>query len=201
MLKRAQQNALFLLLDSQEDKFKKFVHSCNELDSETVISSRDSREGFVGCTLLHEACRFGNLDAVVFLIGLGHIVDCIDTSVSGVTPLMEAISANNVDIVEFLIKNGASLSFQDFRGENAFHYAARIGTIMCLVLLQSQDVSSADIRNTLMSKNVKLRLPESLAINSFVADMLRQYRETGIFERPPRARNNKNNNNKVSTLP
>lgn len=195
MLKRAQQNALFLLIDSPEDKFKKFVYACNELDSETVVSSRDSRDGFAGCTLLHEACKFGNFDAVVFLIGLGHIIDCIDTSVSGVTPLMEAIMINNIEIVEFLIKNGASLSCRDFRGENAFHYAARVGTRICLALLQNQEVSSADVKHILMSKNVKLRLPESLAVNPFVGDMLRQFRETGRFEQP--IRTNKKNSNKV----
>jgi ankyrin repeat protein len=178
---------LFLKLSPADTSSTKFIEFCKGMDSATVIASRDSRPGYEGCTLLHEACRYGCMNAVVYLIGIGHLIDCIDTSVAGVTPLMEAIQENQLEVVEFLMRSGVSLFQVDVRGENAMHYGARVGSRMCKLLLSHPEVAPSDYRVLLSTKNIKLALPEDVAANSFIKTMFQSIRETGSFEPPKRA--------------
>jgi hypothetical protein len=186
MLRIAQQSALFLLLNAGDPESQKFIKACEELDPETVISSRDHRPGFFGCTLLHIASRYGLQRAAIYLIGLGHDIDVIDSSVSGATPLMEAVVAGQLEMVALLQNSGASITFLDFRGENVFHHAARKGFTVCKTLLGYRDISMSDVHQALRTRNTKKMLPEQLEVNPSIADLLKQYRETGQYIRPQR---------------
>lgn len=182
MLKGIQQQSLFPQLINGDVENRKFIDSCNQLDSSIVISARDGRLPYQGYTLLHMAAALGCSGAVTHLIGLGHIIDCIDTSVSRVTPLMLAIKENQIETTDILVKAGASLYQADIRGESSLHYGARRGMIICKVLLSSREMGAIDYRLLLGTKNIKLKLPEEVAVSPFIANMFKSIRETGSFE-------------------
>ena len=173
------QHNLFLLLSNGDSSCKKFFAACEEMDLDVVIKSRDMRDDYAGLTLLHEASRFGYSSAVQYLLNAGHAIDILDSSVSGVTPLMEAIMANHIDTVGMLVKCGASLTHQDVRGENAFHYAARSGSRIVKCLIRNCALSKDQIQGAVCVTNVKLKFPEDVAINSLTKEVLVSLRERG----------------------
>ena len=102
-----------------------FKQKCNEVPTDVLIKLRDKRIGNEGRTLLHNAARSGSLSAVLHLIRLGHAIEPTDSSLSKITPLMDAITAQNVEIAIVLVESGANIFQQDVNGENSLHYAAR----------------------------------------------------------------------------
>ncbi|KAK4164315.1 hypothetical protein QBC43DRAFT_49554 [Cladorrhinum sp. PSN259] len=54
---------------------------------------------------------------------------------SGTTPLLVAVKARRVDLVELLLDNGAKISVKDSRGRSALFFAAREGDFATLALL------------------------------------------------------------------
>jgi hypothetical protein len=168
MLRSVQQRTLFSHISAADPEGFGFIEACDELESEVVINARDSRPGTECNTLLHEAARTGCGSVVLHLIDLGHIVDCIDTCVSKVTPLLVAIKAGNLDAVEIIMRAGASLYHTDVRGDNALHYGARGGSRMCKLLLRHPDLTSADYHTLLSTQNIKLCLPVDMAANEYI---------------------------------
>ncbi len=73
-----------------------------------------------GNTPLCAAIIKGDLAAVKKFIEYGSDVN--ETS-NGLTPLMFAARYNKVDIIKFLLENGADKSVQDGKGNNALKYA------------------------------------------------------------------------------
>lgn len=134
---------------------------------------------FHNLTLLHMAARMGLTKAIEHLLSLGQEIDIIDTSVSKRTPLFEAILAGQEDAVYILIKYGAQIGHQDVNGENAFHYAAKVGARMLKVLYSNCDQSKADIQRLLSVTNIKLQFPEDRAVNSITKEILVDLRQYG----------------------
>jgi hypothetical protein len=190
-LKTAQQQSLFTLLRPSDRVSAAFIEACDKVPRDVVITARDTRPGYEGKTLLHEAARLGCLAAVNLLIQIGHEIDCIDTCVHKVTPFMEAVRANHLEVADALQMAGASVHTIDLRGENVFHYAARTGVRICKLLVLNQELKMNDLRTALSARSVKRALPEDLAANPYIANMLRSFRETGDFVPP--VRQNKRN--------
>lgn len=175
----AVQQNLLLSLQSDNPNCKSFLEQCNNLDRDVILSTRDIRLEYHNLTLLHMASRLGLNKAIEHLLSLGQEIDVIDTSVSKRTPLLEAILAGQVDAVHILIKYGAQLGHQDVNGENAFHYAAKIGSRMLKVLYSNCDLSKADIQRLLSVTNIKLQFPEDRAVNSITKEVLMNLRQHG----------------------
>lgn len=185
MLRGVQQQSLFPHLSAWGNTGRAFIDACNELDAEIVISARDTRPGTEGNTLLHEAARNGCNEAALHLIEIGHIIDCIDSCVAKVTPLFIAISTGNIEMVEILMRAGASLYHTDIRGDNAFHYAAKVGSRMCKTLFRHPDLSAADYRALLSTRNIKLLRPVEMATNSYIEKLFYSVQGNGASRDPP----------------
>ena len=176
---------LFETLESGDVKF--FCDKCDKIEKEyniqVILNARDSRLGFEGRTLLHNASRYSHstLGAGQYLIQKGSNVDATDSSVSVITPLMDAILANSVQSAISLVQAGANLYAQDMSGENALHYCARNGsTIMIHKILQAAELSPSGIQELLSQTNVKLKFPEDVAKNQLTREVLKDYRKTGM---------------------
>jgi len=76
-----------------------------------------------GSTPLHNAVRFGSLEAVKFCLDAGADVNAKDSY--GVTPLMYAASGNNVDAAKLLLEHGADAQLKNPRGQTAMDLVSR----------------------------------------------------------------------------
>ncbi len=103
-----------------------------------------------GSTLLHVACRFSHLEIAKYLVDrvfnvwgkeqLHAFLNCIDSSISQMTPLIELSRSTNgltkdrSAIAEVLINRGASLHLADINGDTPLHWAVRYVPFRCLTL-------------------------------------------------------------------
>lgn len=81
---------------------------------------------------IHDYVREGNIKAVSRLINQGVYIDCVDKKNSYQTPLMIAVSNPDVsiDMVSFLVKNGADVNAQKYQTlETPLYYAVTAGEI------------------------------------------------------------------------
>lgn len=157
-----------------------FKQKCNEVPTDVLIKLRDKRIGNEGRTLLHNAARSGSLSAVLHLIRLGHAIEPTDSSLSKITPLMDAITAQNVEIAIVLVESGANIFQQDVNGENSLHYAARSGNCrMIKWIIKAANLSKEQIQDLNSTTNIRLKFPEDLACNSMAKDILVNFRQQG----------------------
>jgi len=166
------------LFTEQVDKFK----NCD------LSSFRDATIGFEGKTLLHHACKMGNMRMVRYLIAAGHNVEVYDTSVSLRTPLMQAIESGFIHISALLVQSGAALETVDIRNENALHWAARSSCRMVKSIVQASGLGYAQLQSLASMTNIKLLFPEDVALNPIIQEALVSLREKGYF--PVRVRRN-----------
>lgn len=157
-----------------------FAEKCNAMPDEFIVGLRDIRVGNHGRTLLHNAVRNGKMNAVLYLIRKGCPVDAVESRLSEMTPLMDAITAKRFDIATVLVEAGADISKVDVNGENALHYAARSGsTRMIRNLIKASNLSAPQIQELTAVTNIKLQFPEDVAGSSMAKDVLVQFREYG----------------------
>lgn len=157
-----------------------FKEKSAELMPSQLVNLRDKRLGNEGRTLLHNAARKGSLAAVLSLIRQGHAIEPVDSCVSKITPLMDAIINRHIEISVVLIEAGAHLFRIDINGENGLHYAARGGSCRLLrSIISASKLSKEDCIRLASSKNVKRQYPEDLAANSMIKEILRGLRENG----------------------
>ena len=103
----------------------------------------ESRYGY-GDTLLHEACRGGNVDVVRYLVSeLGCSTACQNKY--GDTPLHEACRERHLDIVRYLVsRRGCSTACQNNKGNTPLLEACKAGQLSVVeILLTAQDCSTA----------------------------------------------------------
>lgn len=77
-------------------------------------------------TVLHMACEFDDLDSVRILIEAGADINAF--GVYGETPLIRGIKCgSSPELVEYLLRNGASVESKDWDDDRPIHVAAREG--------------------------------------------------------------------------
>lgn len=157
-----------------------FKERTADIDPKALIMLRDVRPGNEGRTLLHNACRKGSLAVVLSLVRSGHKVDTYDSCVSKITPLMDAILNVHVEVSIVLIEAGADLFTTDVNGENSLHYAARTGNCRMLRnIISASGFSTNQIIACASAKSIKLKLPEDVAQNAMIKEILQGLRENG----------------------
>ena len=190
MLSESTKEKLFLFLESEKlnsfdaNYFRSLyaLKDDNSLDAQ-VLKSRDKRSGFEGRTLLHNAVRSGNYSAAVYFINAGAEVNIIDSCNSKITPLMDAITWNYLQLAVSLIQGGSDLFLQDIRGENILHYCARNGsTRMLTTIIKSCNLSSKELKLLASMPNLKLKFPEDICRGCRIKEMLTQLREKGCIQ-------------------
>lgn len=157
-----------------------FKERTADIDPKALINLRDVRSGNEGRTLLHNASRKGSLQVVLSLIRSGHKVDVFDSCVSQVTPLMDAIVNSQVEIAIVLIEAGADIATPDINGENALHYCARSGNCRMLRnIVSASGYNRSQIMELSAKKSIKKQLPEDIAKNAMIKEILVGLREEG----------------------
>ena len=93
------------------------------------------------------AVKVQRLDMVDALVGNGEaLVDYIDSK-NGMSPLLYAISLNNVDIALFLLKEGASVALCDNRCVTPLMMAAGTGNIDMLAVVAGEYTPTVDAQD------------------------------------------------------
>lgn len=105
---------------------------CNNTD----VNRRDIH----GQTVMHEIARDWTTDVALFLKAKGVDIDGADNW--GRTPLFVAVSGNHVDMVRWLIDNGANRNHRTMNGEGQYliHYAAKYDALEVIKALLDDDV-------------------------------------------------------------
>ena len=97
-------------------------------------------------TLLFEAAKAGDIDGVNACLVKGVEIDTTDED--GYTPLMHAAAIGHLDLVRYLIENGANANQQDeHRGDTALMLAVRYGQIDVVEWLVCTDSADVELVN------------------------------------------------------
>ena len=175
-----------------EAKLGKFLQQPAGVGRGSIKDVRDVRLGREGDTLLHCACKCGNRRIVRLLIDAGCDLDAYSSPLTLVTPLMTCIVMGHSDMVLDLVNAGARLDLQDYAGNNTFHYLARAGSTKLLKQVVAAAQLSGRVAQVLACQSDhqgrKAKLPENVAANLLMAQVVRSYRETGTYNPPERAR-------------
>ena len=160
-----------------------------------VMQARDCRSGREGETLLHRAARCGDRAVARFLIeiGAGSVdLDASSSPITLITPFMTAIVTHNFDVAMDFLAAGAHWDVVDFAGENILHYLARAGSAKALKqIVNICGLSGRAVQQLASQANgqgKKAKLPEDVAVNTLVKNILKSYRETGVYNPPERER-------------
>lgn len=99
--------------------YSRNLEICNLIlsDGNVNINART----YTGETALHIACNFQLENIVKLLVEKGIELDTHDYD-NELTPLIYAVTLNNVNISKFLLKSGANPNLQDFTGNTVLHY-------------------------------------------------------------------------------
>lgn len=110
-------------------------------------------------SLLHVACKHGNLSEVKHCLAQGADVNARAHEIDGaMVPLEEAIWADATEILEFLLSNGADVNAKMRGGKTPLHHAAVKGSepIVSLLLLTGADMNAADYYGTPLDWAIRL---------------------------------------------
>lgn len=103
----------------------------------------NSQAGFYNTTPLHGAASNGSLELVKLLVSKGAKVNAVSKELS--MPLAEAVRADNLEIAQFLLKQGAdkSINHADTEFQTAI-FKARSAKMAQLLIANGADVSRGD---------------------------------------------------------
>ncbi|XP_071108956.1 ankyrin repeat domain-containing protein 50-like [Haliotis cracherodii] len=96
-------------------------------------------------TLLHLACRGGNVEVVKFVLSLG-MLSINSRGWKKMTPVMTAADKGHKEVVELLVSKGADVSLLDKGHGTLLHLACRGGNVEVVKLVLSLDMVSINSR-------------------------------------------------------
>jgi len=91
----------------------------------------------LGVGILDEAINCGDLEFIKYLVEEKGLNPIVTKRKSGFTPLMQAVSYGFIDIVKYLLQNGADMEQKDNFGFTPKDYARKLGQIKVLDYLNS----------------------------------------------------------------
>jgi len=94
------------------------------------VSDNNGRTGF------HDACIYGNLDVVQFLVQQGFDMNISDDN--GDTGFHLACGYGNINVVQFFVQQGFDINISDYIGSTGFHYACHNGNLDVVQFLVQQ---------------------------------------------------------------
>ncbi|KAH6869324.1 hypothetical protein B0T10DRAFT_467321 [Thelonectria olida] len=111
---------------------------------------RNTRE-----TMLHAAAAHGNLDLARQILKL-QLVEIDAKNVDGQTPLFQGCRGGHLELVEFLITEGADATIQDVCGETCLHSAfafppAHVGRLVDLLVSKGVEVNAVCNANPMVT--------------------------------------------------
>ncbi len=137
------------------------------LNNQSDLINATSPDGFSPLGL---ACFFGHADTVKLLVAQGADINQVSKNDWQVQPLHSAVAARNLEIVTFLLLNGAEVNSQQQHGFTALHAAAQNGDAEMIKLLLEH---KADINATTSSgetaMDIALKCKHTEAAHMFVA--------------------------------
>ncbi|GBG34281.1 Ankyrin repeat domain-containing protein 1 [Hondaea fermentalgiana] len=147
--------------------------------SSHMLALRSNTPEDGGRTLLHSAAFWGSANCVDFLLEVGADVNAIDSTVSRVTPLLEAGRAGHPRICKKLIEEGARVDCQDMHGDSIFHWCARRGrgSMIRHLLRAAEKVKPGSTRDVLELRNNRGRSAIDVAANETVTALISQEKE------------------------
>ena len=112
------------MIDKPQEKVsgkldKKISFSHHDIELYTFLSKADtdmSKIDYAGWTPMHRAIEINDIEMIKLLIYKSNKANLGFTNRQGRTPLTYAISKGNLDVIEFLVKNGADTNFEDQLG-------------------------------------------------------------------------------------
>jgi len=127
--------------DGEIDLFKVVAHFIKKGDFETFKGFVESgydidscETGDFGSSLLHNAIRYGNMEAFNYLLKKGANIDLADAV--GWTPLMESIIDSRPEFGKILVARGANQTLTNQRGASAKMLAQKFGQKEFLTFLR-----------------------------------------------------------------
>lgn len=126
-------NVLFFAIrnDSSTDMLKTLIDNGADLN----FRLKDRKTTLNNANALHAAAAHNNLDAVKLLLSLG--LDINSKTSFNVTPLNYAITRPvvSLDLVRYLLKNGADITIKDINGRNALEVAREVNPKSAVITL------------------------------------------------------------------
>ncbi|XP_046337772.2 ankyrin repeat domain-containing protein 17-like [Haliotis rufescens] len=98
-------------------------------------------------TLLHLACKGGNVEVVKFVLSLG-MLSINSRGWQEMTPVMLAADKGHKEVVELLVSKGADVSLLDKGHDTLLHFACRGGNVEVVKFLLSLDMVDINARNS-----------------------------------------------------
>ncbi len=131
---------------------------------------------------LHAAVRGSNVAAVLDLIAQNADVNREAEQEAGITPLMQAVRADNIPAVELLLQNRAEVGKRDGKGRTCLHHAAMLDHGQCTQVLLAHG-ASADARDDLGETALELaaHAPRAQAFEAIVRSKGLRMGSTGGF--------------------
>lgn len=124
-------------------------------DGDDAVPNLSQNPDFQDATLLHHACRAGNLDVLQYLmkdaamiltlktdIPTGSLLDLRPDVIScvGATAALDAAATGNLDCLQYVLENSScNISDQDQAGNTATHLSARYGHLRTLKWLVNEE--------------------------------------------------------------
>ena len=131
-------------------------------------------------TALHAAARGGHLAVVTYLAGpqpiAGSSISSTDaagastssTDAVGDTPLHAAVGSGNLEIVKYLVGQGASIDAKNTAGETPLHYAAAYGHLAIVKYLDEQGADLTITSNDGSTPAQTADLSGQTAVNTYL---------------------------------
>ncbi|XP_046337771.2 ankyrin repeat domain-containing protein 17-like [Haliotis rufescens] len=98
-------------------------------------------------TLLHLACKGGNVEVVKFVLSLGTL-SINSRGWKRMTPAMTAADKGHKEVVELLVSKGADVTLLDKGHDTLLHFACRGGNVEVVKFVLSLDIVDINARNS-----------------------------------------------------
>lgn len=134
------------VLNSKLENVKHLFHTeddNSDVDISDAIKGQPDQEGILNTSTLHFAALGGNVDIVKILIEQ-HKMDMNAVNFAGETPLFLAVSARNLDVMQYLVWHGADCSIANTSQKTVFDLLKRAPVSVSQALREEESKEEAE---------------------------------------------------------